>query len=254
MEYSVRIRLAGGAVLVAGVLGLSVLTSTYVASRAFEQKSQRDAERGMQISVKGSARQRITSDLAVWTVRIEGSGVDLPSTFDVLDSGTRTVRGFLQAAGFAEEEIVMSAIDTKTRYKRQRDGGETREIDAYDMDRSVTITTQDVDRVARASAEVTELLKEGVRVSTERPQFYYTGLANLRVSILGDASRDARTRADEIATKSGSRIRSVQGVHSGPIQLTVPNSTDVSGYGAYDTSTIEKDAFVTVTATFGLDA
>lgn len=252
MEYSVRVRLAGGAVAIAAMIGLSVLTSTYVASRAYERRADKNLARDRQISVKGSARQRITSDLAVWTVSVQGTGTDLPGAFDVLEAGTAAVRQFLMASGFGEDEIAMTAIETTTRYKRQRDGAETREVDAYDMDRSVTITTQDVDRVARASAEVTELLKEGVRVSTARPQFYYTKLADLRIGILGEAAEDARVRAEEIAGRSGSRIDDLRGIHSGPIQLTVPNSTDVSGYGSYDTSTIEKDASVSVTVSFAL--
>jgi hypothetical protein len=120
------------------------------------------------------------------------------------------------------------------------------------MDRTFTITTPNVARVAAASTEVTQLLKNGIEVSTQRPAYYYTKLADLRISILGDASQDARSRADEMTSKTGSKITALRSIQTGPIQLTVPNSTDVSGYGAYDTSTIEKDASVTVTATFGI--
>jgi hypothetical protein len=36
------------------------------------------------------------------------------------------------------------------------------------------------------------------------------------------------------------------------VQVLKVNSTDVSDYGAYDTSTIEKEVMVTITAVFNL--
>jgi hypothetical protein len=39
----------------------------------------------------------------------------------------------------------------------------------------------------------------------------------------------------------------------GVLQITQPNSTEVAGYGLYDTSTIDKDVTAVVTVTFGVD-
>jgi hypothetical protein len=252
MEQNIKIRIAGGLTLVALVIGLSIVTSASVASRAYERRGQQTAEQTQQLTVRGSARQRITSDLAVWTVRVRGSGPTIPAAFTVLEDASTQVSKFLSTSGFPSSEIELSAIDTTTLYKRNANGNETREIDSFSMDRTFTITTPNVARVAAASTEVTQLLKHGIEVSTQRPAYYYTKLADLRISILGDASQDARSRADEMTSKTGSKITTLRSIQTGPIQLTVPNSTDVSGYGAYDTSTIEKDASVTVTANFGI--
>src|SRR5207247_2347653 len=108
--------------------------------------------------------------------------------------------------------------------------------------------------VAAAAGRVTDLLKEGVAVATEAPAFYYTKLPDLRVAILGDASKDARTRADEIVRNAGGKMGEVRSAHMGPLQVVQPNSTDVSGNGTYDTSTIDKDVTAVVTVTFEVRA
>jgi hypothetical protein len=47
-------------------------------------------------------------------------------------------------------------------------------------------------------------------------------------------------------------IGPVRKARMGVIQITRPNSTEVSGYGIYDTSTIEKDISVVVTVSFAV--
>ena len=37
-----------------------------------------------------------------------------------------------------------------------------------------------------------------------------------------------------------------------PIQIVEPDGSDVSSGGTYDTSTVDKDVFVVVTVTFGI--
>ena len=75
----------------------------------------------------------------------------------------------------------------------------------------------------------------------------------MKIQLLGEATKDARARADEIARNSGCRLGEVRRVQMGVIQITQPNSTEVSGGGMYDTSTIEKDVSVVVSLTLGLD-
>jgi hypothetical protein len=75
-------------------------------------------------------------------------------------------------------------------------------------------------------------------------------LSDLRVSLLGDALKDAKARANEIARASNQNIGKLKSASSGVVQVLAPNSTDTSDYGTYDTSTINKDISVTVRATF----
>ena len=72
------------------------------------------------------------------------------------------------------------------------------------------------------------------------------------MSLLGKAVKDAKARALSIAENSGAGVGSLESVSGGIVQVLAPNSTDISDYGSYDTSTIEKDIMVTVKAEFGI--
>lgn len=252
MEHDVRVKLAGGAVAVALVVGLSVVTSTVVASRAYQQRGKHAAARSEEITVRGSARRQIVSDLAVWKIRVRGRGVQIAEAYAAVEAAAVRAAKFLEERGFSAAEVQVSATETETQYKLDADGDETHDIDGYEMDRVFTVTTGRVGEVAKASAEVTQLLQENVQVFSGSPSYLYTKLPDLRLAVAGDAAKDARARAAEVATKSGSSLGEVRQLSAGPIQVTTPNSTEVSGSGSYDTSTIEKDVSVTVLATFGI--
>ena len=51
---------------------------------------------------------------------------------------------------------------------------------------------------------------------------------------------------------TGSRLGTLRGVDVGVFQVTSPNSTQVSDYGVYDTSTLQKDVTAVVNVTFAL--
>ena len=70
--------------------------------------------------------------------------------------------------------------------------------------------------------------------------------------MLAKATKDARIRAEAIAREAGSNVGAVKRVNTGVFQITVPNSTRVSSWGSYDTSTINKDITAVMGVTFGV--
>ena len=71
-----------------------------------------------------------------------------------------------------------------------------------------------------------------------------------RVDNLAKATRDAHTRAEAIVSQTGSELGNVRKVNTGGSQITVPNSTRVSSWGSYDSSTIKKDITAVMGVTF----
>jgi hypothetical protein len=252
MEHHVRIHMLGVAAVLAGGLAVSLITSTAVASRAVTARIKETRRQSQEITVKGSARTRVRSDVAVWRITVTGERPDLQEAFSVLDTGVMQIQHFLEFSGFSSGEVAAGPIATETHFKRDNQGHETRDVDRYTLTRTFTVCTANVDGVAKAAGEVTQFLREGVQVASAQPEYTYSKAADLKVQILGEASKDARVRADEIARHSGCRVTDVRSAQMGVIQITQPNSTEVSGYGIYDTSTIEKDVSVVVTLTLGL--
>jgi hypothetical protein len=253
MEYRVRVNLLSTAIVIALGVVVSTITSTVVAARAYQARVKQLAGSQREITVKGSARMRVHSDLGVWVVTVTGDGATLVDAFGVLDGGVGKVGAFVKEKGFPEGEVALSAIETTTHYKHDAQGKETREVAGYTLQRSFTVTSSAVERIEQAAGEVTRLIKEGVEVASANPRFYYSKIGELKVQILGEAARDAKARADEIAKNSGGTVGPVRSAQMGVLQITQPNSTDVSSSGIYDTQTIDKDVSAVVTVTYGVE-
>jgi hypothetical protein len=110
-----------------------------------------------------------------------------------------------------------------------------------------------VARVESVSKEVTGLIRDGVELASFPPGFHYTALDDLKIEMLGAAAADARLRAGEIAEKTGAELGELSWATQGVFQITPAHSTEISGEGMYDTSSIEKTVRAVVTVSFGLD-
>lgn len=253
MEYKVRFNLAATATLVAIAVVVSIVTSTVVASRAYVARGEQAFKSDQLITVKGSTRKRIRSDQAVWQISVRGERKELAEAYEVLEESVARVRKFLEDQGFKPGELSLSSIGTTEHHARDAKGNATREVNSYSLWRGFAVSTTDVDRVFRAAGEVTQLIKEGVHVISCEPQYYYGGLAALKVDLMSEAAKDARARAENIAGAAGCKVAEVRSAHMGVLQVTQPLSTEVSDYGMYDTSTIDKDVQAVVTVCFRIE-
>jgi hypothetical protein len=132
-------------------------------------------------------------------------------------------------------------------------GQPSNEIVGYELKQSVTVTSNDVDKIARIAREATELINQGILLESGSPDFYYTKLGDLKVEMLGEAAKDAKARADKIAESTSSSIGNIRSARMGVMQITAPESTEVSDYGINNTSSIEKDVTAVVNASFAVN-
>ncbi|MGB9866496.1 MAG: SIMPL domain-containing protein [Bacillota bacterium] len=152
-----------------------------------------------------------------------------------------------------ENEIVYLPVTTETIYALDpRTGMMTRDISGYVLRQSIEIRSREVDKVTAISRESTELIEKGIEFESYPPQYYYTKLNELKIDMLGEAARDAMTRAEKIAASTGARIGHSRAAKMGVFQITPKNSTEVSDYGINHTSSLEKEITAVVNAEFPL--
>jgi hypothetical protein len=249
--------LAAVAMITLGAAG-GLITTSVVASRAFTYKYDDKQKREQTLQVTGSARKRIRSDLAIWRIRISSDAKKLAEAYAPLKDGSDKVAAFLKKHAFLADEIAAEAVQTEPVYRVEWKGKngtqmhETRDIESYTLSRTFTITTNRVEAVSAPAADVTELIEQGVKVVSSAPDYYYSKIADLKVEMIGEATRDARARADQVVNNAGCSIAEVRHARMGVLQITRPNSTAVSAEGIYDTSTIEKDVTAVVSLTLGI--
>jgi hypothetical protein len=116
----------------------------------------------------------------------------------------------------------------------------------------ITADSGDPRLVELLAKNISTLAARGIVVSAQVPQYFISDLPKQRIALIGKAVEDAKARATEIARSTGRGVGSLQSASGGVVQVLAPNSIDVSDYGNYDTSTIEKKVMVTARATFYL--
>jgi hypothetical protein len=202
------------------------------------------------LTVTGSAKRTIRSDYIVWRANVSATSPDVQSAYAKLKADAEAVRRYLVGKGIPADSLVFSSINTLTMYERTVRGDETGRISAYRLFQTVEVRSSDVDRVAQVAREATELIHQGVAIESQPPEFLYTRIAEVKVAILADATRDAKQRAEEIASNAGSRIGRIRTARMGVFQITPQYSTMITDYGIYDTSSLMKDVTAVVSMSF----
>lgn len=205
------------------------------------------------VEVTGSAKKRIKSDLVTWSAGLAYQDPQVSAAYSRLSEDIPKVKQYLIKQGVDEKEITISAISTTTLYRSDIRGNRTSEISGYTLRQRVRIRSKKVDLVAKIARESTELINEGILVESDSPQYYFTGLSKLKVEMLGEAARNARIRAEKIASNTGSSIGTIRSARMGVMQITAADSTEVSDYGINDTSTIDKDVTAVVKVKFAVN-
>jgi hypothetical protein len=203
--------------------------------------------------VKGFAQRPIRSDFAIWSASLTSRSREMPVAYGKIEADLARVLGFLGEAGIASEQISVSPVSIQTRFRQGGQGYFTNEVELYELGQMITLSSKDVTRVEKVSKEITGLIRDGVELASFSPSFYYTALDDLKIEMLGAAAADARLRAGEIADKTGAKLGALSHAAQGVFQITPAHSTEISGEGMYDTSSIEKTVRAVVTVSFGLD-
>ncbi|HEY0659472.1 MAG TPA: SIMPL domain-containing protein [Pyrinomonadaceae bacterium] len=205
------------------------------------------------VTVTGSARKRIKSDLVVWSAGVSYQAPQLADAYRSLSENIPRVKQYLIGKGIAENQITISSISTVTLKKQDENGGETSEITGYSLRQQIEVRSNEVDKIAQIAREATELINQGILIESNSPQYYYTLLGDLKIEMLGEAAKDAKTRAERIADSTGNKIGAVRSARMGVMQITAADSTEVSDAGISDTTTIDKDVTAVVNISFAVD-
>ncbi len=238
---SEQISVQGGRVIAVGMVVASLVFSIFFyASRV--------ANPGI-LSVTGSAKTSVTSDLVKWTIQLSRtvSASELSQAYAGLSRDVTVVQ-----AEIVDHSIPSSAITISSMFTEQEYGYDSNAPRRYTVRQTLTVESSDIESVTSLSKKIQTQVSLGSVMSTFPPEYYYTKLADLRVSLLSDAVIDAKARAEKIAESSGSRVGALSSASQGVVQVLAPNSIEVSDYGSYDTSSIEKEVMATVRASFGV--
>ena len=231
---------AGGILAVANILCAIIIAMAYVHVR----------QPAKTLSVTGQATKNIQSNLIIWTATVTGSNANRESAFAKLQAGMKTTLAYLAARHIPLRDIQVSSISTIANYKRDPQGHRTHTVSGWDLQQSVTVTSRQVLHVARVGRHITDLINQGVQIDSAAPQYIYTRLASLKLTMLAAATRDAKDRATQIADNGGAAISRLLDATMGVMQIDPAYSTNVSLQGNDDTTSYKKVVIAVVHADF----
>jgi hypothetical protein len=209
----------------------------------------RDRNQSNVISVTGSAKQQITSDYVIWDLSVTSQKQSAAAAGLELAAWTTTIRSFLSTHGVQPSELSVQPVSTQS---VSASSGSSNQVVGYQLTRAFEVRSARVDAVAAVAEASSALINSGIPLAAQPLQYVYTKLAGLRPQLIALATRDAQQRAAALIAATGGKLGKLRSVSVGVFQVTSPNSTQVSDYGVYDTSTLQKDVTAVVNVTFAL--
>lgn len=233
-------------IIIALILGASLtISSAFLSKGLINLRSNQNT-----ILVTGSAKKQIKSDLVKWTGNFSTQSKDLKEAYKTLQESHEKVKNYFLSKGLSEKDFIFSSISTITNYEVLPNGVYSTKVDSYRLVQSIQITSSDVDKITELSRQSTELINLGIQFESLPPQYYYTKIANLKVDMLGLATKDAMNRASQIANSTGIKIGNLRSAKMGVFQITPLYSTEVADYGINDTSSVDKEITAIVNCEF----
>jgi hypothetical protein len=196
-----------GAFVCAGLIGLG-----YWATRgALEVKG---LERS--VTVKGLAEREVPADIAIWPISFTDVDNDLVTLYETVQRHNDLVLKFLDGQGFPEQEI---STAPPAIVDRQAQGyANAAQIPfRYTASSTITVYTQDIQRVRDAMTRLVDLGKQGLTIGGmgAAAQFLFTGLNELKPEMIEAATRNAREVANKFAADSDSRLGKIRRASQG---------------------------------------
>jgi hypothetical protein len=206
----------GGNAVLGGLIGIGLAVGGYFVGDGLLQA--RSADR--YVTVKGLAEREVAANLVIWPITYTVTADDLSTLQQRTDDGASKIRAFL-GHDFGGDEVSASVARVTDRQAQGMMGQER--LQRYVSESTVTVRTQRIDAVRAAMERTGELVSQGValiRSYENTTQYLYTSLDEIKPEMIREATRDARSAAQQFAEDSGSRVGGIRNAQQGYFSIT----------------------------------
>lgn len=207
------------------------------------------------INVTGNAKKDFEADIVKWTATYSKKSFELSDASEALKQDKELVKKFLLDKGIKENEIVFNSVSISRDFSYLTDekGNSYNKFTGYSLSQTVSVESKDLDKVDNASREISSLISQGIELSSSDPSYYYSKLEDLKLALIGEASLNAKARAENIAKESGVSLGALKKADLGVFQITGQNDNEDYSYGGvFNITSRYKTANITVKSSYGL--
>lgn len=170
------------------------------------------------VSVRGLSEKEVMANKVTWPVYFKEIGNDLPLLYKSIKSKNEAIVSFLKERGIEQAEIFVGApqlIDVKANNLYSSEESKQR----YVITSVITVNTKKVDKVRKMMEEQSELLKQGIALSSGDYQYEtiyeYTDFNELKPKMVEQATANAKETAEKFAINSNSRLGKIKKASQG---------------------------------------
>lgn len=182
------------------------------------------------VTVKGLAEREVPADIAVWPIRFAVASNDLAELYATLQANTAQIVSYLQASGFGADEITTAPPLVTDKYAQEYGGQEINM--RYTAQQVITVYSDKIDAVRASQSNLAELGKKGIALGgneyNQKTQFLFTGLNDIKPAMIEEATRNARSVAEQFAADAKSRVGKLKSANQG--QFTIEDRDSNTPY------------------------
>lgn len=206
------------------------------------------------VTVKGVAEREARADLAIWPLHVSAASNDLAQANANLQRSVAEVRRFLARHGIDTTAVSTQAFAVTDHAANPYGGGQPRES-RYVIRQTVVVRSTAPEVVQAASQRVAELVTAGVVLSSGEeygargPTFVFSGLNELKPTMIAEATARAREGAEQFARDSRSTLGKIRTANQGVFAILARDNVA----GVPEASQIVKTVRVVATVEYFLE-
>jgi hypothetical protein len=175
------------------------------------------------VTVKGLAEEEHLADIVIWPIQFTEASNQLEDIYEQLESSGEKVRKFLTERGVSENEISIST-PLVTDKSAQRWGGQQDAQFRFVADQTVTIYSEDVEKIREVMSQLADLGKQGITLSGDeyqvRPEYIFNSLNDIKPQMIEAATKEARAVAEKFAEDSNSQLGKIKTAYQGQFSIS----------------------------------
>ncbi|MGA9269013.1 MAG: SIMPL domain-containing protein [Lutimonas sp.] len=191
------------------VLSLAIVIAGYFVGNMHKTGKKYDRY----VQVKGLSEREVKSDLAVWPINIVLTGNDLASLKEQLEKQNKDVYQFFVNQGFKPNEITRGMVNITDANANQYNNAQNNRF-RYVAQSDFTVRKREIEKLQKALEASLELMSKGIVLGSKnqwRPiEYVYTGLNELKPSMIEEATKNAREVAEKFARDSNSEVGEIR--------------------------------------------
>lgn len=174
------------------------------------------------VSVKGLSEREVPADVVIWPIGFSAASDNIRDLYLSLEADADRILSFLRSNGFPDSDITVASPEVVD--KMAQNYGAQRVALRYSAKQTITVYSDQVERVRQAKSQLADLGKEGIVLSgigyENATEYLFSGLNALKPEMVEEATRNAREVALKFARDSDSKLGKIKTARQGQFSIT----------------------------------